>query len=170
MNHILPRRKPGPPGKVALREALVAEHRRTGASPHSLARKYGVSSGTAWKWVYGKPSRPRRGPDPRYPHPLPDALWQRLEPLLRPKGKGAPARYAKRSIVEAIFLVLREGRFWEDLPPGYPPGRAVGEHYRDWVRRGVWAEVERLLNDPRDDPLSGRALPVHHADDPLRDG
>lgn len=45
------RRKPGPVGKEALREALVEEHRRTGASARSLARKYGVSSATAWRWV-----------------------------------------------------------------------------------------------------------------------
>ena len=137
--------KPGPGGKAALREALVEEHRRTGAPAHRLARQYGVSSATAWKWVYGERTRPRRVPDPRYPYPLSEELWQRLEPLLRLKGKGAPPRYAKRSIVEAIFLVLREGRFWKDLPPGYPRGKMVGEHYRNWVRQGIWAEVERML-------------------------
>jgi len=35
----------------------VEEHRRTGASARSLARKYGVSSGTAWRRVYGKSTR-----------------------------------------------------------------------------------------------------------------
>ncbi len=70
-----------------------------------------------------------------------------MEPLFEPTARGAPPRYAKRSLVEAIFLVLREGRFWEGLPPGYPPGRTVGEHYRDWVRRGVWAEVEGMVGE-----------------------
>lgn len=144
-NRSIPRLKPGPTGKAALRAALLEEHRRTGAPARRLARQYGVSSGTAWKWVYGKRTRPRRGPDPRYPYPLSDELWQRLEPLLRPKGKGAPPRYAKRSVVEAIFLVLREGRPWESLPPGYPPGKMVYWHYRNWVSGGVWAEVEGVL-------------------------
>ena len=47
----------GPVGKVELRALLVEEHRRTGASARSLARKYGVSSGTAWRRVYGKSTR-----------------------------------------------------------------------------------------------------------------
>jgi transposase-like protein len=150
-NRDIPRSKPGPTGKVALRQALVEEYRRTGASARSLARKYGVSNGTAWRWVYGKRTRPKRTPDPRYPYPLPDELWQRLEPLFAPKARGAPPRHKKRSLVEAIFLVLREGRPWTDTPPGYPPGRTVCWHYRNWVSQGVWAEVERIL--------AGYALP-----------
>jgi hypothetical protein len=51
VNHILPRKKPGPVGKTELRALLVEEHRHTGASPRSLARRYGVSSGAAWRWV-----------------------------------------------------------------------------------------------------------------------
>ncbi|WP_371862151.1 transposase [Meiothermus hypogaeus] len=65
--------------------------------------------------------------------------------MVQGKGKGAPPRYARRSLVEAIFLVLREGRPWGDTPPGYPPGKMVYWHYRNWVSRGVWAEVERML-------------------------
>ncbi len=74
--YLLPPKKPGPVGRVELRALVVEEHRRTGASARSLARKYGVSSGTAWRWVYGKRARLRRMPDPRYPYPLSDALWQ----------------------------------------------------------------------------------------------
>ncbi|MCX7601193.1 MAG: transposase [Meiothermus sp.] len=144
--YLLPRKKPGPVGKVELRTLLAEEHRRTGASARSLARKYGVSNGTAWKWVYGRHSQPKRLPDPRYPYPLPDGLWERLEPLVQPKAKGAPHRYARRSIVEAIFRILREGRPWEEPLPGYPPGKMVYWHYRNWVSRGVWAEVEGLVS------------------------
>lgn len=145
LRYLIPRKKPGLRGKVEIRALLMEEHRRTGASAHSLARKYGVSNGTAWKWVYGKRSRPKRAPDRRYPYPIPDGLWARLEPLLRPEGKGAPPRYEKRAIVEAIFHTLREGQPWEQTLPGYPPGKMVYWHYRNWVSRGVWVEVERML-------------------------
>ncbi len=57
MTYFLPRKKPGSVGKEEVRAALIEEHRRTGASAHSLARKYGVSNGTAWRWVYGKRTR-----------------------------------------------------------------------------------------------------------------
>jgi transposase-like protein len=154
VDYILPRRKPGPPGKEEVRAALVEEHRRTGASARSLARKYGVSNGTAWRWVYGKRVRPKREPDPRYPYPLPDALWQRLEPLFEPQARGAPPRYARRSLVEAIFLVLREGRPW-----GIPlrvthrgrcstgttrtgSARGCGRRWRRWFRQASWIPVQ----------------------------
>ena len=42
-------------------EALVAEYWKTRASIRSLARKYGVSSGTAWRWVYEKRDLLKRG-------------------------------------------------------------------------------------------------------------
>jgi hypothetical protein len=135
-------------GKEEVRAALLQEHRETGASARSLAQKYGVSNGTAWRWVYGRRTHPQRAPDPRYPYPIPDGLWERLEPLLQSKGKGAPPRYGKRSIVEAIFHTLREGQPWGDTLPGYPPGKTVHWHYRNWVSRGVWAEVETLLSAP----------------------
>ena len=80
------------------------------------------------------------------PYPLPDALWQRLEPLFEPQARGAPPRYARRSLVEAIFLVLREGRPWKSLPSSYPPGKMVYWHYQNWVSQGVWAEVEALVS------------------------
>ncbi|WP_297860884.1 hypothetical protein [Meiothermus sp.] len=57
MTYFLPRQKPGPVGKVAVREALMAEYRKVWAYIRSLARKYGMSSGAAWKWVHGKSTR-----------------------------------------------------------------------------------------------------------------
>ncbi|RIH91705.1 hypothetical protein Mgrana_02371 [Meiothermus granaticius NBRC 107808] len=39
---------------MGIRARLVEEYRQTGASLHSLARKYGVGDGTAWGWVKGK--------------------------------------------------------------------------------------------------------------------
>jgi len=54
VSYFIPRKKSGPLGKVAVREALVAEYWKTRASIRSLARKYGVSIGAAWRWVRGK--------------------------------------------------------------------------------------------------------------------
>jgi transposase len=48
--------------------------------------------------------------------------------------------------VEAIFLVLREGRPWKSLPSSYPPGKMAYWHYQSWVSQGVWAEVEALVS------------------------
>ncbi|WP_158531628.1 MULTISPECIES: hypothetical protein [unclassified Meiothermus] len=42
---------------MEIRALLVEEHRQTGASIRSLARKYRVSDGTAWGWVHGKSTR-----------------------------------------------------------------------------------------------------------------
>jgi hypothetical protein len=46
------RRKPGSAGKVELGKALLEEWEETKASTWSLAGKYGVSNGTARRWIY----------------------------------------------------------------------------------------------------------------------
>ena len=50
---------------------------------------------------------------------LPDALWDRIEPLLPAepqKLKGGPPRTADRKCLPGILFVLRTGLPWEDLP------------------------------------------------------
>jgi len=96
---------------------------------------------------YTASAPPRAGSEsPLYPYPIPDELWQRLEPLSEFKGKSALPYYQKRSMVGAIFHTWREGRLWKKTLPGYPPGKMVYWHYRNWVGQGVWAEVEMFLS------------------------
>ena len=81
---------------------------------------------------------------------LPDALWERIEPLLpphraRPKGGRPPAN--DKDCLRGILFVLRTGIQWEDLPQEvfHASGMTCWRRLRDWQAAGVWERLQRLL-------------------------
>jgi transposase len=83
---------------------------------------------------------------------LPDALWQRIEPLL-PKPKKRRFRFPGRKPVEdrkaltGILFVLKTGVPWEDLPQemGCGSGMTCWRRLRDWHKAGVWQKLHEQL-------------------------
>jgi transposase len=51
-----------------------------------------------------------------YPSDLTDAQWNVLEPLMPIVALGRPRTHALRTIVNAVFYVLRGGIAWRSLP------------------------------------------------------
>jgi transposase len=52
-------------------------------------------------------------------HQLPDALWERMEPLLpkyRPSPRGGRPRLAVRNVANGVFYVLLTGAQWKAMP------------------------------------------------------
>ena len=83
---------------------------------------------------------------------LPDALWERIEPLLppeRPKPKGGRPRVPDRAALTGILFVLKTGCPWEYLPPelGCGCGMTCWRRLRDWHEAGVWKKVWKVLLD-----------------------
>src|SRR5918992_6414120 len=85
---------------------------------------------------------------------LPDAVWQRMEPLIPPKkGKeGHPRTVDLRRITEAIFYVLRTGIQWQACPrERFGPPSTVSYYLAQWVKAGVfaqlWAEAVAVYDD-----------------------
>ncbi|RYG95051.1 MAG: IS5 family transposase [Alphaproteobacteria bacterium] len=83
---------------------------------------------------------------------LPDALWERVQPLLpphrsRPKGGRPPAN--DRNCLRGILFVLKTGIQWEDLPHEVfgACGMTCWRRMRDWQTAGVWSALQRLLLD-----------------------
>jgi transposase len=74
---------------------------------------------------------------------LTDQQWQQLQPLLPPQ-KSATGRPGKdhRTVINAIFWVLRTGAPWRDLPERYGPWFTVTSRFYRWRRNGLW---DRLL-------------------------
>ena len=71
---------------------------------------------------------------------LDNTEWALVEDLFDPPGReGAPARYPRRQIVDAILFLARTGCQWRYLPPCYPPWEAVWQQWRRWRSNGVWA-------------------------------
>jgi putative transposase len=85
---------------------------------------------------------------------LPDALWQRMEPLIPAKtGKtGHPRTGDLKRITAGIFYVLRTGMPWQACPRArFGPPSTVYDYFAQWVKAGVlarlWVEARAIYDD-----------------------
>ncbi|MEU1969702.1 IS5 family transposase [Micromonospora sediminicola] len=77
---------------------------------------------------------------------LTDEQWSVLEPLLPASvGRGRPAVWSRRLLINGIRWRVRTGCPWRDLPPEYGPWQTVYGLFRRWQRSGVWAQVLTAL-------------------------
>ena len=84
---------------------------------------------------------------------LPDALWERIEPLLPPppppKRTDRPGRdrVEDRKCLTGILFVLKTGINWEDLPceMGCGCGMTCWRRLAEWTEAGVWTKLHELL-------------------------
>lgn len=75
---------------------------------------------------------------------IPDAMWERIEPLIPAPAKvhrfggGAP-RIADRVVFDAIFFVLRTGCQWHALDAtGICSGATAHRRFQEWERAGLF--------------------------------
>ena len=84
-------------------------------------------------------------------HELTDSEWQLLKKFL-PTGRPGPVRKNDRQVMNGIFLVLRSGIPWRDLPERYGPYTTCFTRYNRWSRDGTWSRImEGLLAVARGD-------------------
>src|SRR5215469_8935058 len=83
-----------------------------------------------------------------YATDLTDAEWHLLEPLLPAEAPtGRPRRHSRRTILNAIFSVLRTGCAWRLLPQEWPAWQTVYHYFRAWRLNGTWERLHRRLRD-----------------------
>ena len=94
-----------------------------------------------------------------------DVLWQRLE--LHLPGKVSDAGVTakdNRLFLEAVFLRVRTGSPWRDLPPAFGHWYSQFRRFRRWARSGIF---ESLFNAMSGDPdleyalIDGTIVQVH---------
>jgi transposase len=96
----------------------------------------------------------------RYPTDLRDEEWALLEPLLPdPAPTGRPREVALRSVINALFYVLRGGIQWRLLPHDFPPWQTVYSYYRQWRRTGLWARINNALREQLRQRLGRKSSP-----------
>jgi transposase len=81
---------------------------------------------------------------------VPDALWERIEPLLpaeSPKPRGGRPPKPDRAVLTGILFVLRTGIPWEYLPKemGCGSGMTCWRRLRDWNEAGIWVRLYEVI-------------------------
>src|SRR5215472_1996509 len=81
-----------------------------------------------------------------YPSDLSDTEWKCLQHYLRASRSDCRTRrHSFRSILNAIFYVLRTGCPWRYLPSSFPPWQTVFYHFRRLRLRGRWTRLYTAL-------------------------
>lgn len=84
----------------------------------------------------------------RYPSSLSDRQWAAIEPHLPPpRPGGRPRSVNLRSILDAIFYVLKTGCQWRQLPREFGPWSTVYAYFRRWSIDGTWQRLHDALRD-----------------------
>src|SRR6266566_8171345 len=88
----------------------------------------------------------------RYPTDLTDEEWEYIKSLVPApksgKGKrGRPPALERRSLVNAIFYVVRSGCAWRLLPSDFGPWQTVYGCFRRWSQDWTWTFIHDTLRD-----------------------
>ena len=67
----------------------------------------------------------------QYPSDLTDAEWKQIEPIF---DHFRFDEHDPRSLLNAVFYILKTGSQWRMLPKGFPPWQTVYYHFRKWRR------------------------------------
>jgi len=87
-----------------------------------------------------------------YPTDLADEEWNQIKSLVpvpkSGKGKrGRPAEHDRRSLVNAVFYVVKSGCAWRLLPSDFPRWQTVYGYYRQWSQDWTWTFIHDTLRD-----------------------
>ena len=84
-----------------------------------------------------------------------DALWSRIEPVLREfkHAAGSPPRLSDRMFIEAVLYQARTGTPWRDLPGEFGNWNAAYHRFRRWEKRGLWKQLWQRFQTLDDEQL-----------------
>jgi len=77
-----------------------------------------------------------------------DAEWELVQPSFRPPAlRGRPRRHSLRTLLNAIFYIVRAGGAWRLLPRDLPPWKTVYHSFRKWRLDGTWERIHLVLRE-----------------------
>src|SRR4051794_37978036 len=85
---------------------------------------------------------------------IPDALWQKIEPILRDFWPQKPTgrKVANwRKMLNGIIFRMRTGCQWDQLPEKFGPKSTVHDWFQRWSAGGVMAQIWRVLTEACDE-------------------
>jgi transposase len=80
-----------------------------------------------------------------YETELTDAQWEFLQPMLPKAKKSGRPPTDRRSVINAIFYVLKGGIPWRLLPNNYPSWKTIYHIFRAWSVDNTWAALNDAL-------------------------
>lgn len=81
-----------------------------------------------------------------YATDLTDAQWDVIAPLLPTnKGRGRPMKLELRTVLNAIWYVVRTGCQWRNLPNDFPKWQSIYYHFRKWAKNDTWAAINTAV-------------------------
>lgn len=83
---------------------------------------------------------------------LTDAQWQAIVDIVRTQEGGAPEKWARRDIVDAILYKIYMGCTWRQIPDSYPNWNTVFVYYNRWRKSGTWHRITFTLYLPQYTP------------------
>lgn len=86
---------------------------------------------------------------------IPDALWERIKPILeefwpRKRTGRPPADW--REILNGIIFRMRSGCQWDQLPERFGPKSTMHDWFQRWNRTGIMAKIMAVLIEECDEP------------------
>src|SRR5215813_4177354 len=95
-----------------------------------------------------------------YSSDLSDTEWECLQHYLRETCSTCRTRrHSLRSILNAIFYVLRTGCPWRYLPVNFPPWQTVSYHFRRLRLKGTWFRLMTALRGVERERVGRNAQP-----------
>jgi len=88
----------------------------------------------------------------RYPTDLSDEEWDQIKALVpAPKSgegkRGRPPKLERRTLLNALFYVVRSGCAWRLLPHDFGPWQTVYGYFRAWSQDWTWTFIHEVLRD-----------------------
>lgn len=79
----------------------------------------------------------------QYPGELTDKEWELIKPIVEHKSspRGAKSKYGKRTMMNAIFYLIRSGCSWRLLPNDFPPWQAVYAQFVRWKKAKAFEQL-----------------------------
>lgn len=126
----------------ALRAAGITRQRAAGRAP---AQPGASAPGKPTRYGYTRAHRVQ-APEQPYSSSLSDAEWALVADIFDNEGgRGVPARYPRRLLVDACCYVVRTGCPWRLLPRDFPPWQNVYRTFRRWSEQGKFERMHDRL-------------------------
>jgi len=83
-----------------------------------------------------------------YPTDLNDTEWAQIAPYLpQASSTGAPRKHSWRSLLNAMFYVVKNGCVWRALPHEFPAWKTVYHYFRLFRQTGQWEELNTKIRE-----------------------